>query len=151
MNARNWQRFILKNTTFILFILLFVIFGIIAPRFLTFKNLEIILSNSSYIGIIAVGMTFVLLTGGIDLSVGSTMYLSAVSCGTLLSIGWPIAPTIAVSLVIGLAMGFVNALIINRLHIVPFLATMVTMTIGRGAWACSSLNPYRWIFRIPSH
>ena len=132
MNFRSWQRLLLKNTTFILFIILFLIFGIIAPRFLTLKNLEIILSNSSYIGIIAVGMTFVLLTGGIDLSVGSTMYLSAVSCGSLLASGWPIIPTIAVSLMIGLAMGYINALIINRLNVVPFIATLVTMTVGRG-------------------
>lgn len=132
MKIRNWQRFILKNTTFILFVLLFFIFGIIAPRFLSLKNLEIILSNSSYIGIIAVGMTFVLLTGGIDLSVGSTMYLSAVSCGTLLAAGWPIALTIAVSLLIGMIMGGLNAVIITRLKIVPFIATLVTMTVGRG-------------------
>ncbi|MCK5737018.1 MAG: ABC transporter permease [Spirochaetaceae bacterium] len=132
MKNRNWQRFFLKNTTFILFVLLFLIFGIIAPRFLSFKNLEIILSNSSYIGIIAVGMTFVLLTGGIDLSVGSTMYLSAVASGTLIAAGWPIAATISISLIIGIVMGYANALIITRLKIVPFLATLVTMTVGRG-------------------
>jgi ribose/xylose/arabinose/galactoside ABC-type transport system permease subunit len=126
------QKFLLKNTTFILFIILFLIFGIITPRFLTLKNFEIILSNSSYIGIIAVGMTFVLLTGGIDLSVGSVMYLSAVISGKLIQAGWPILPTIFVSLIVGLIMGYINALIITRLKIVPFLATLITMTIGRG-------------------
>ena len=57
-------RAVLKNTTLILFVLLFIAFGALSPSFLTARNFEIILSNASYIGIIAVGMTCVLLTGG---------------------------------------------------------------------------------------
>ncbi len=76
MQTHKGLRFILRNTSILLFILVFVIFGILSPRFFTAKNFENILTSASYIGIIAVGMTFVLLTGGIDLSVGANMYVS---------------------------------------------------------------------------
>jgi len=133
MDNNKISRFILKYTTAILFVLLFVIFGILAPRFFTFKNFENIMSSASYIGIIATGMTFVLLTGGIDLSVGSTMYLSSVVFGYLINqAGLPLGLGLAISLLVGLLVGTVNALIVTRLKIVPFLATMITMTIASG-------------------
>ena len=123
----------LRNTTPLLFVLLFVIFGLIAPRFLTVKNLEIIVSNASYIGIIAVGMTFVLLTGGIDLSVGAVMYVSAVVMGLVVNqAGLPVVVGLVACLAVGLVFGIVNALLITRFHVVPFIATLITLTAGRG-------------------
>lgn len=133
MNSNRVIKFILNNTTEILFVLLFIIFGLMAPRFFTLKNFENILSSASYIGIIAVGMTFVLLTGGIDLSVGSTMYLSAVVCGSLINkVGFPILPAILVSLLVGMIVGAFNAFAVTKLKLVPFITTLVTMTIARG-------------------
>jgi ribose transport system permease protein len=126
-------RGLLRNTTPILFALVFLIFGLLAPRFLTPKNLEIILSNASYIGIIAVGMTFVLLTGGIDLSVGAVMYVSAVVTGLVVNeAGLPAWVGLAACLVVGLAFGAFNAFAVTRIGIVPFVATLVTMIAGRG-------------------
>ncbi len=133
MKTNKIVALLLNNTTEILFVFLFIVFGLIAPRFFTVKNFEIILGNASYIGIIAVGMTFVLLTGGIDLSVGSTMYLSAVVCGKLIQIGgFPIPAAILVSLLVGMAVGAFNAFAITRLKLVPFITTLITMTLARG-------------------
>ena len=133
LNKNKLLRFSLQNTTAILFVLLFLIFGIMAPRFFTLKNFENIMSSASYIGLLSVGMTFVLLTGGIDLSVGSTMYLSAVIFGLLINtLNFPIPLGIIGCLGVGFIIGFVNSLIITRLKIVPFLATLITMTIASG-------------------
>jgi len=127
------MKFTLKNSTAVLFVLLFIMFGLIAPRFFTLKNFQNILSNSSYIGIIAVGMTFVLLTGGIDLSVGATMYLSAVVCGKLINdLGFSVTSAVLISLLVGLAVGSVNAFAITKLRLVPFITTLITQTIARG-------------------
>jgi len=133
MKSNRLTALILNNTTEILFVFLFVVFGLIAPRFFTVKNFEIILGNASYIGIIAVGMTFVLLTGGIDLSVGSTMYLSAVVCGKLINIaGFPIPLAILICLLVGIGVGSFNAFAVTRLKLVPFITTLITMTLARG-------------------
>jgi ribose transport system permease protein len=129
-------RAVLKNTTLILFVLLFIAFGALSPSFLTARNFEIILSNASYIGIIAVGMTCVLLTGGIDLSVGSVMYASAVVVGLLIDnadVPTPIA--LAAGLLVGLAFGLFNALVVAVMGVPPFIATLVTMNGCRGSRA----------------
>lgn len=133
METNRLVKFVLRNSTAVLFVLIFIMFGLIAPRFFTAKNFQNIMSNASYIGIIAVGMTFVLLTGGIDLSVGSTMYLSAVVCGKLINeAGLPVFPAVMVSLLVGLLVGTVNAFAITRLRLVPFITTLITQTIARG-------------------
>ena len=67
----------LQNTPLLIFFAVFIIFGLLSPRFFALQTFETILKQASYIGIVAVGMTFVILTAGIDLSVGSTMYVSA--------------------------------------------------------------------------
>jgi len=125
--------FVLKNSTIVLFVALFVFFGVVAPRFFSGKNITNIFSNASYIGIVGVGMTFVLLTGGIDLSVGSTMYVSAVVAGLVVNqLGLPIGLGLAACLLVGLVFGLINAFIITRLNVVPFIATLTTMLAGRG-------------------
>jgi ribose/xylose/arabinose/galactoside ABC-type transport system permease subunit len=124
---------LLQNAPLILFLAVFVIFGALAPRFFSIQSVENILKQASYIGIIAVGMTFVLLTAGIDLSVGSVMYLSAVVAGKLmLETNAPIWLGILAAIGVGLLCGLVNALLITRLRIIPFVATLATLAIGRG-------------------
>ncbi|HET6413198.1 MAG TPA: ABC transporter permease [Anaeromyxobacter sp.] len=127
------SRAILRNTTGILFVLVFLIFGMLARNFLTLTNLQVVLSNSSYIGIITVGMTFVLLVGGIDLSVGSIMYLSAVATSLVVN-DLELSPWLGVvaCLGVGLVFGAFNAFAVTKLGIVPFVATLVTMIAGRG-------------------
>ncbi|SMP49120.1 monosaccharide ABC transporter membrane protein, CUT2 family [Sphaerochaeta associata] len=133
MDRTKVIKFTLKNSTAVLFVLIFIMFGLIAPRFFTLKNFQNIMSNASYIGIIAVGMTFVLLTGGIDLSVGSTMYLSAVVCGKLINeFQVPVVLAVLLSLCVGLIIGMVNAFAITKLRLVPFITTLITQTVARG-------------------
>jgi len=129
----------LRHTPLILFVLIFLLFGLLSPRFLSYQSFENIVKQASYIGIIAVGMTFVLLTAGIDLSVGSNMYLSAVVAGVLMqrlppSLGLTTCLVIGVlaCLAVGLLFGLFNALIVTRLKIIPFVVTLGTLWIGRG-------------------
>jgi ribose transport system permease protein len=123
----------LKNTSIILFIVVFVIFGIMSPKFFALKNFETIATGASYIGIIAVGMTFVLLTGGIDLSVGSVMYVSAAVCGLLISkYNAPIWIALIAAMVVGITVGAFNAFAIIKLKILPFIVTLSTMVAARG-------------------
>jgi ribose transport system permease protein len=123
----------LRYTPVILFGLIFLIFGLLSPRFLSYQSLENIVKQASYIGIVAVGMTFVLLTAGIDLSVGSNMYLSAVVAGLLIKHhGLPVTLALVVCLAVGLLFGVVNALAVTKLRILPFVATLGTLWIGRG-------------------
>ncbi len=123
----------LKNTPLVLFVLIFIIFGIVSPNFFQYQSLENAVKQASYIGIVAVGMTFVLLTAGIDLSVGSNMYLSAATAGLMIN-HFSISPwtALVVCLLVGLGFGAVNAFIVTRLGVIPFVATLGTMVAGRG-------------------
>ncbi|WP_455381611.1 ABC transporter permease [Salinispira pacifica] len=133
MNRTQLGRASLNNSNFILFVIVFVIFGIITPRFLSLQSFQGILSNASYIGIIAIGMTFVLLTGGIDLSVGSNMYLSGVVVSWVMnSFHAPVWVALISGLLVGLLFGTVNALAIVKVGMLPFIVTLSTMVAGRG-------------------
>ena len=133
MNNRRTQQFLLQNTPYILFVVVFVIFGLLSPRFFTAQAAETILKQASYIGIVAVGMTFVILTGGIDLSVGSNMYVSAAVAGLLMqNMKAPVWLGLLVCLGVGLLFGAVNGFLITKLKIVPFIATLGTMVAGKG-------------------
>ncbi len=133
MNRERLLKFILSNTSVVMFALLFVIFGIAAPRFFTVRNAENIVYAASYIGIMAIGMTFVLLTGGIDLSIGSNMYLSSIVAGIAINVwGVPVWIAVAIALGVGVTFGTVNALLITRAGLLPFVATLCTLIAGRG-------------------
>jgi ribose/xylose/arabinose/galactoside ABC-type transport system permease subunit len=124
---------LLQGAPIILFIVVFAVFGALAPRFFELQSVENIIKQASYIGIVAVGMTFVLLTAGIDLSVGSNMYLSAVVAGKLmLDYNAPLWLGLLVAVGVGLLFGLVNAIAITRLQIIPFIVTLGTLAIGRG-------------------
>lgn len=124
--------FILKNMPVILFVVIFIGFSLLDQRFFTLQNFDNILRSSSFVGIIAVGMTFVLLTGGIDLSVGAVMYVAGGLVGIMLENNYNLWLTIFVGLLSGVLFGMVNAFIITRLKIIPFMATLGTVTAGRG-------------------
>jgi len=125
--------FVLANTPIILFIAIFIVFGILSPRFFSAKNFENIVKQASYIGIVAVGMTFVLLTAGIDLSVGSNMYLSAIAAGLLIqNYNVPAWLALVVCLLVGLTFGAVNAFAVTKLKIIPFVVTLGTLFASRG-------------------
>lgn len=122
----------LKNTPIILFVVVFVVFGVLSPRFFSLQNFENLLRQSSYIGIIAVGMTFVLLTGGIDLSVGAIMYVAAVIFGKMVEAGMNPWLAVAAGMLAGTFFGAINAFFITKLKIIPFMVTLGTLTALRG-------------------
>ena len=125
--------FFLTLAPFLLFITLFLLFGVLSDRFLQFQTLENIVKQASYIGIVAVGMTFVLLTAGIDLSVGSNMYLSAICAGLLIrDFGAPVGLALIGCLTVGFFFGAFNAFGVIKLHIIPFVVTLSTLVAGRG-------------------
>lgn len=115
------------------YLLIIIIFSIISPIFRTGENLKNILSGYSHIGIVAVGMAFPLLLGGIDLSVGSIMGLVAmvVFDATLLFHlpGWV---AILAGLLTGILAGLFNAFLIIRVQLQPFIATLATLVTYRG-------------------
>ncbi|MDO4269497.1 MAG: ABC transporter permease [Eubacteriales bacterium] len=102
------------------------------PQFLTYGNLTNILRQSSMIGLISLGMTFVLLTGGIDLSVGSLAALASVLAATFSSRGSTALMIFAPVLACG-ALGLCNGLIISKMKIAPFITTLGMMMAARGA------------------
>jgi len=121
-----------KYGIFIALVLLIVIFSVAEPAFLRVNNIFNILRQVSIVGICAVGMTFVILTGGMDLSVGSVIGVSSVAAALLMSSG--INPWIAVlvSIVVGALTGFINAFFINVVGIAPIIMTLGMMTMLRG-------------------
>jgi ribose transport system permease protein len=109
-----------------------LLFGLLNPRFFDAHDLRNILVQSSSIAIVAVGMTFVLLTAGVDLSVGSIMFLSAAVAGKIALAGYPLACACGAVLVIGVVFGLMNALLVARFRLLAFIATLATLYLGRG-------------------
>lgn len=113
-------------------IILIIIFSVSNPSFTKMSNILTILRQASIVGVCSVGMTFVILTGGMDLSVGSVIGVGCVAGAQLLSSGAPIPVAVAVVLAIGALSGLFNAMFINRLGIAPIIMTLGTMTSLRG-------------------
>lgn len=129
----------------LLFVALFIVIlmSFLSPVFLTSQNITNILRQISLNGILSVGMTFVILTGGIDLSVGSVVGITGVITGSLMinDTNWMAAALAA--LVLSVICGAINGWLIAYVGFQPFIATLSTMTIGRGfALAYSNGKPY---------
>src|SRR2546428_13680443 len=121
MAGRNRIRLLLlQNAPWLLFLALVVVFGLLSGRFLTPTNFVNILIQAAHIAIIAIGMTFVLLIAGIDLSVGATMYVSAAVLGLYLK-GLPAGVSFPLTALLRLAFGAVHAPCINRLPAAGFI------------------------------
>ena len=117
----------------IAFLLLVVVLSFLSDSFLTVSNLLNIARQVSINAIIAAGMTFVILTAGIDLSVGSVLAFSGAIIAGLLSTGQPLFVGISAGLLLGAVLGLVNGLIVTRGGVQPFIATLGMLTIARGA------------------
>jgi len=113
-------------------ILLIIVVSILNPSFLAISNIFNVLRQVSISAIIAFGMTFVILTGGIDLSVGSTLALTGAVAASLLAGGTDPIVSMGITLILGLILGAFNGLIITKGKVAPFIATLATMTIYRG-------------------
>lgn len=122
-----------KYSIYIAFLILCIILSISSPSFLTTANILNVLRQISINGIIAVGMTFVIITGGIDLSVGSVLALSAViGCSFAHSDTYPLIIPVMVGLSIGTICGVINGLVVARGKVAPFIVTLGMMTVARG-------------------
>jgi len=102
------------------------------PRYIEVGNLLDILEQATINGFLAIGVTFAIITGGIDLSVGSVMALSIVACGQLAVMGLPPIAVLAIGLVLGIFLGALNGLLITKMKLQPFIATLGTNSVLRG-------------------
>jgi ribose transport system permease protein len=138
--------------------------GLLSPDFLTSGNIESILVAASILVVLAVGQTFVILTAGIDLSIGSLTQLSGVLVGVAVTHKWGIGFGVVLAIALGAAMGMVNGLVITRGRINDFIVTLGTLSVASGialvlsnaqpvtiidsgmiALATGTLGPLRWI------
>ena len=113
-------------------ILLGVVLSLVSPYFLTATNLLNIGRGIAIVGIVAVGETIVIIAGGFDLSVGSTMAAAGMTAGWMVTQGVPLPLAFAVAIVIGVVVGFANGTIISYFRINPLIATLATLAIVRG-------------------
>ena len=117
---------------FLILIAICAVLSTLSPYFFTIPNLINVLLTMSVIGIVSIGMTYVMLSGGIDLSVGSTMALSAVVAATFAKDGAPFVLVVAVGLGIGGFIGLVNGLAITKLRVPPLIATLAMLSVAKG-------------------
>lgn len=129
----SWKEFLISSNTFIILLLLVVVSSLLSENFLTFINVRNILLQQAGPILVALGLLWVILAGGIDLSVGSVMAVgSAVSATLITEMGMHYSLSIALTLAVGLAFGCLAGVLVAYFGIQGFVATLATMTIARG-------------------
>ncbi|WP_096634944.1 ABC transporter permease subunit [Clostridium cochlearium] len=128
----DMKEFLLKFKSLFGLILLCVIISILTPRFLNVSNIMNVFTQVSVNAILAIGMSFVILTGGIDLSVGSTLAISGAISASIIRATNSIFLSIIVALIIGAIIGLMNGVVVAKGKIQAFIVTLATMTIFRG-------------------
>ena len=113
-------------------VVLVVVLGLLVPDFLSVGNLLNILQQVSIIGVVSVGMAFVVLTGGIDLSVGSSLAVSGVVFGLVVLADVPVPLALLLAVLVGGLFGLLNGIGVTMLGIQPFVMTLATLAIGSG-------------------
>lgn len=137
-----------EYVTFLLLFLEIILFGILAPNFLTVDNLIRVVQNNAEIALVSIGMTIVMLLGGIDLSVGSVMGVIAIVIGYMIQANVNIFLIVAAAIGIGVAVGFLNGFLVAKFNIPDMIVTIATMNIWKavifallgGKWL-TGLNP----------
>ncbi|CAG0969854.1 L-arabinose transport system permease protein AraH [Anaerolineales bacterium] len=122
-----------KNVPFLILVLLVILFSFIAPNFMTFGNLRTMIRQVSFAGISAVGLMFVMISGGIDLSIGSQIVFSNVLLAIMMA-EWKLPPAVAIPLIllVGTGLGAVNGFLCIKLNIHPLIITLGTSAIFKG-------------------
>ena len=128
----NLKSLVLKYKSLIGLLILCIVISFITPRFLSIGNIKNVLTQVSVNAVIAIGMSFVILTGGIDLSVGSILAVSAAAAASIIKSTGNIYLAIIVALAIGCVIGLINGVLISKGRIQAFIVTLATMTIFRG-------------------
>ncbi|MDY0094031.1 MAG: ABC transporter permease [Candidatus Vecturithrix sp.] len=121
-----------EGTLILILVVLFVVLMIATDRFLTVQNLSNLVRQTSIIGIVALGMTFVIISAGIDLSVGAVVGLSSIVVALFLKTGMGIVLSVLLALAVGTLVGLINGIIVHNGKVTPFIATLGMMTIVRG-------------------
>jgi ribose transport system permease protein len=122
----------LRHAPAILFAAVLAGFGALAPRFASGENFVNIAVQAAPVGVVATGMTFVLIAGGVDLSVGAIMFVAAAVAGKLALAGQPLGLALGAMLAVGAGCGALNAFFITRLRLVAFIVTLALLFVGRG-------------------
>jgi ribose transport system permease protein len=127
------RRFLSNYAIFVALVAEFVLLALANPSFFTGDNLANVLRQNSFPAVIAAGMTFTILTAGIDLSVGSVVGLAGVLVADVLVHGWGVWAGVGTGLAVGAAVGVVNGLVVTKLRVPPFIVTLAMMLVVRGA------------------
>jgi len=122
-----------KNVPLLILIFLLILFSFVAPNFLTFGNLRTLIRQISFAGISAVGLMFVMISGGIDLSIGSQIVFSNVLLAIMM-VDWKLPPSLAIPLIllVGTGLGAINGLLNIKLKVHPLIITLGTSAIFKG-------------------
>jgi len=114
-------------------VILFVVFSLMSPYFLTFSNVVGILVSTAVNGLLAIGVTFIIITSGIDLSVGTVMTLSSVMAAVVVkNLGLPVPLGILAAILTGTLAGILNGLMISKIKLPPFIATLGMLNVAKG-------------------
>lgn len=142
-NLRRVLDVALSNSGLVFLACILIVYGLQAPSFLSLESLGNIVKQSSFIGVAALGMTLVLMTAGIDLSVGAVMFLAPLVAGLAMKhLGVSVPVGFMIAIATGAALGAFNAFFIVVLRVVPFIVTLATMFLfrGFGIWLTSSTS-----------
>ncbi|MEE8886919.1 MAG: ABC transporter permease [Eubacteriales bacterium] len=140
-NNNSTLMVLMKGRTLIVLIILFIFFSIANPKFLQVTTLTLLAKHVALYGILAIGMTFVIITGGIDLSVGSVVGFTGMIAGGLIQEGlgvgnstwyFSVPMIVIISVLLGALIGWINGVIISKFNVAAFIATLGTMYIFRG-------------------
>lgn len=132
VNTKRLLRLINENKIFIGLLALIVISTILSPHFLTVRNLFNVLKGTTVVATIAIGMTYVILSGGIDLSTGTMVAFISCTGGLMLLSGMGTFTTILVLLLLGTVVGVINGILIQQFKLEPFIVTMGTSVVLNG-------------------
>ena len=132
LGNKNIGALLSEYAAFLALVLLATVLGAISPEFRQISNLLNLLRQAAFNGLIAIGMTCVILSDGIDLSVGSVFALAAIICAKLLTSGVAAPLAILAALVIGTLLGLVSGILVAKCRLQAFIATLITMTAYRG-------------------
>ena len=142
----GWHYFLgllTKFLPFIAVIVLFIFFSITAKNFFTVRSVLTLALQTSAITIMGIGVTFTIITGGIDLSIGSVIALSGTVAVMVAIAGVPIWLSMIIGLLVGVVCGLLNGLMITKLKLPPFIATLGMMMVARGV-ALTITNANAW-------
>ena len=121
-----------ETTTLVMLIIVIAIFSCLSPRYLEVGNLTDIIEQATTNGFLALGITCVIITGGIDLSIGPAMAVVIVATGEMIVAGVPYLFVIAGGLLMGCAIGFINGFLVTKMRLQPFIATLGMQSVLRG-------------------